>query len=186
MSKDNIGNFFDPEDFEKDKDDENGEAWKPGNIYGKELFRKSIEILNLTDTICAMLPEEDEQAEFTQRLMKENAMLVPVKIKGALGMDIYSLKMENAVIIKVNICQLKDQLWACEAMHEMEAKYLDVLRNEIDTFREIFVKWVTSFDKNNDLPDEWHLFNDPSSFPEDDEPFDAKSFFEDSDPDDEK
>jgi hypothetical protein len=68
----------------------------------------------------------------------------------------------------------------------MEAKYLDVLRNEIDAFREIFVKWVTSFDKNNDLPDEWHLFNDPSSFPEDDEPFDAKSFFEDSDPDDEK
>ena len=185
MSKDNIGNFFDPEDFEKG-DDENGEAWKPENVYGKELFRKSIEILNLTDTICAMLPEEDEQTEFTQRLMKENAMLVPVKIKGALGIDIYSLKMENAVIIKVNICQLKDQLWACETMHDMEAKYLDVLRNEIDAFREIFVKWVTSFDKNNDLPDEWHLFNDPSSFPEDDEPFDAKSFFEDSDPDDEK
>src|SRR5687767_9377854 len=66
MSKDNIGNFFDPEDFEKGDDDEMGEAWKPENVYGKELFRKSIEILNLTDTICAMLPEEDEQTEFTR------------------------------------------------------------------------------------------------------------------------
>jgi hypothetical protein len=185
MSKENIGNFFDPEDFEKG-DEENGEAWKPENVYGKELFRKSIEILNLTDTICAMLPEEDDQSEFTQRLMKENAMLVPVKIKGVMGMDIFSLKMENAVIIKVNICQLKDQLWSCEAIHEMEGKYLDVLRNEINAFREIFIKWVTSFDKNNDLPDEWHLFNDPSAFPGDDEPFDPQSFFDNIDPDDEK
>jgi hypothetical protein len=184
MSRDNFG-FIDPDDFEKD-DDETGEDWKPENVYGKELFRKSIEILNLANTVCSMLPEGDEQAELTQQLIKENATLVPVKIKGAIGMDVYSLKMENAVIIKVNICQLKDQLWACEAMHELEGKYVDVLRNEIAAFKEIFVKWVTAFDRSNDLPDEWHLFNDPSSFPTDDEPFDAKSFFDNFDPDDDK
>ena len=165
MIKDNIGNFFDPDDFQKG-DDESCESWKPENVYGQELFRKSIEILNLTDTICTMLPQEDDKAEFNQRLMKENAMLVPVKIKGAMGMEVYSLKMENALIIKVNICQLKDQLWACEAIHEMEVKYVDVLRNEIAAFKEIFIKWVTSFDKSNDLSDDWHLFNDPADFPE--------------------
>lgn len=180
---DNLGNFHDPDDFDRD-DEKGGDAWKPENIYGNELFKKSIEILNLTETICSMLPEGDRESEFTARLMMENATIVPGKIKGAIAMDIYSLKMENAVIIKVNIMQLKVQLWSCEAIHEMERKYLDVLRDEIEAFRQVFIKWVTSFDKSNDLPDEWHLFNDPSTFPEDDEPFDPKSFFEDFDPDD--
>jgi hypothetical protein len=112
-----------------------------------------------------MLPEDNREAEFTSQVMMENATIVPGKIKGALGMDVYSLKMENAVIIKVNIMQLKVQLWSCEAIHELERKYLDVLRDEIEAFRQIFIKWVTSFDKSNDLPDEWHLFNDPATFP---------------------
>ena len=100
MSKDNIGNFHDPGDFEDD-DEEKDEAWKPENIFGKELFSKSIEILNHTETICSMLPEEEGGvADFTHRLMMENASIIPAKIKGAMGMDIYCLMMENAVIIK--------------------------------------------------------------------------------------
>jgi hypothetical protein len=184
MRKDNLGNFHDPDDFDRD-DEEDGDAWKPEKVYGNELFRKSIDILNLTETICSMLPEDEGESEFTHRLMMENATIVPAKIKGAMVMDVYSLKMENAVIIKVNVMQLKVQLWSCEAIHEMERKYLDVLRDEIEAFRQIFIKWVTSFDKENDLPDEWHLFNDPATFPPD-EPFDPKTFFEDFDPDDEK
>ena len=180
---DNLGGFHDPDDF--DRDHEKGEdAWKPEKIHGNELFRKAIEILNLTETICSMLPEGERECEFTKGLMMENATIVPGKIKGAMSMDTYSLKMENAVIIKVNIMQLKVQLWSCEAIHGMERKYLDVLRDEIEAFRQLFIKWVTSFDKSNDLPDEWHLFNDPSTFPADDEPPDPKSFFEDFDPDD--
>jgi hypothetical protein len=190
MDNDNIGNFFDPDEFEREDDnkDDDGEGWKPDKIFAKELFRKSIEILNLTDTICSMLPgdeEEDDQPGFIQRMMKENAMIIPPKIKGAMAMDAYSLKMENAVIIKINICQLKLQLWSCEALHGLERKYVDVMRTEIEAFREIFVKWVTSFDKTNDYPDEWHLFNDPSTFPQDDEPFNAQDFLDNFDPDDE-
>ena len=99
----------------------------------------------------------------------ENAIKIPAKIKGAMAMDVYSLMMENAVIIKVNILELKAQLWACKELHGIEAQHLDVLKNEITAFQEIFIRWVSSFDKTNDLPDEWHLFNDPSSFPADDE-----------------
>ena len=91
-----------------------------------------------------------------------NKNTVTTKIKGAMAADdIYSLVMENAVIIKVNMCQLKDWLWPCEAIHNVEERYLDVLKNEIKTFKKIFIQWVGSFDKERDLPDEWHLFNDP-------------------------
>ena len=184
MSDNNLGNFFDAENFKNESDDRNSENWKPVKFFGNELFKKGIDILNLTRTICDVLPV-DEHAEITKQLMMENAMLVTSKIKGAMAIDeVYSLVMENAVIIKVNICQLKDQLWACNAIHEVEQKYLDVLNDEIESFKKIFIQWVGSFDKENDLPDEWHLFNDPAKFPEDDEPFDARSFMENFDPED--
>jgi hypothetical protein len=166
MDDDNIGRFFNYHDM-GDDGDEKSENWKPVKQYGKALYRKSIDILNLARTIGDMLPE-DEDADSTRHLILQNAYLVPAKIKGAMVMEYYSLMMENAVIIKVNICQLREQLWACKEFHGLEQQYIDVLRNEIDDFRKIFINWITSFDKKNDLPDEWHLFNDPSAFPNDD------------------
>ena len=53
--------------------------------------------------------------------------------------DVYSLVMENAVIIKVTMCQLKDWLWGCKAIHNVEERYLDVLKKEIKTFKKIFI-----------------------------------------------
>jgi len=185
MSNDNLGNFFDAGSFDDKDDESNSENWKPVKIHGNALFKKAIDILNLTETICDVLPDDDH-ADITRRLMLENAMIVPAKIKGALGVDeVYSIVMESAVIIKVNICQLKAQLWACNAIHDIEDKYLDVLKDEIEEFKKIFIQWVSSFDKENDLPDDWHLFNDPATFPDDDEPFDAKGFMENFDPEDE-
>jgi len=174
MSDDNIGGFFKYHDMEDDNDAK-AESWKPVRQHGKALYRKSIDILHLAQTIADMLPEEDNPIS-TKSLMMQNAYLVPAKILGAMAMEYYSLMIENAVIIKVNICQLREQLWACKEFHGLEQRYIDVLRNEIEIFRKLFVNWVTSFDKENDLPDEWHLFNDPAAFPPD-EPFDAKDFF---------
>ena len=181
---DNIGGFFSYRDLDDD-DDNKGESWKPIKQHGNALFKKAIDILNLTKTMCDVLPE-DEDAEMTKQLMMENAMLVPAKIRGTMVMEYYSLMMNNAVIIKVNICQLREQLWSCKEFYQIEQRYIDVLRDEIEAFRKIFVDWVTSFDKEHDLPDEWHLFNDPASFPDDDEPFDAGKFLADFDPDDEE
>lgn len=189
MSDDNLGGFYEAENFNDGSGEEgNSENWKPVKVHGNLLFKKSIDILNITKTICDVMPD-DEHAEITKRLMLENAMVVSVKIKGTLVEDeIYSIIMESAVLIKVNICELKAQLWACNAIHEVDEKYLDVLNDEIEAFKKIFIKWIGSFEKENDLPDEWHLFNDPASFPEDDddEPFDAKDFFENFNPDDDE
>ena len=180
MSTDNPGNFFDHQSYD---DDENADAWKPVKIHGNALFKKSIDILNITRTIGDLLADA-EGGEDTARLMMDNAMIVPAKIKGAMSMDdVYSLVMERAVIIKVNITELKTQLWACEEIHGIEKKYIAVLKDEIEIFKQLFILWVTSFDKEKDLPDDWHLFNDPASFPADDEPFDADDFLKDFDPD---
>jgi hypothetical protein len=165
MSIDNPGRFFDAEDFDRDDEDK----LKPVNIYGQELFKKAIDILNITTTITDLLPEQPDERAGTADLMLENAYKIPAKIKGAMGMEYYSLMMENAVIIKVNVMELNAQIWACEEMHGIEKKYTQVLENEIAAFKELFIQWIKAFDKTNDLPDGWHLFNDPSTFPDDDD-----------------
>lgn len=162
MNDDNIGNFFDAGDF--GEEEENTESWKPLKLNGNDLFRKSIEILNLTESLCDVLSEND-QSDFTKRMMLQNAVAVPAKIKTAMAVDeIYSLVMENAVLIKINMVQLQEQVCALSALHNVDEKYLDVLRKEIDLFRKIFIKWVSFFEKKNDFPDQWQLFNKPSDF----------------------
>ena len=161
MSIDNPGRFFSAEDFGGDDED----RLRPVNIYGKELYKKAVDILNITTTITELLPEEQDETVTTTALMLENAHKIRSKIRGAMVMELYSLMMENAVIIKVNVMELKAQLWACEEIHGIEKKYTGVLNNEIALFKELFIQWIKAFDKTNDLPDDWHLFNDPNSFP---------------------
>ena len=182
MSIDNPGDFYQAENFGEEKNDN-----QPGSIYGNQLFRKAIDILNITRTISDLLPEDEEETSgtSTKDLMMQNVMAIPGKIKGAMAVDIYSIKMENAVIIKVNMMELKDQIWVCEEVHDADKQYTQVLTDEIAAFKTIFINWIKSFDKMNDVPDSWHIFNDPASFPED-KPFNAEDFFDNFNPDDEE
>ena len=43
MNNDNLGNFFNADDF--GEDDENEESWKPIKVNGNALFKKSVDIL---------------------------------------------------------------------------------------------------------------------------------------------
>jgi hypothetical protein len=166
MSIDNPGNFFDAENFPKD---ENEDSFLPIKILGNLLFKKSIDILNITQTIGDLLAD-DEDGTAAADLMMENALKIMVKVKSALPVDhVYSLVMENAVVIKINAKELLVQLWACEAIHGLEKKYVTVLIDELRMFKAIYIKWVQSFNKESDLPDDWYLFNDPNSFPKDDD-----------------
>ena len=67
-------------------------------------------------------------------------------------------------------------------MHGIEKNYVALLKDEIEIFKQIFIQWVTSFNKEKDLPDDWHFFNDSGSFPAADESFVAGDFSKDSDP----
>ena len=164
-STDNPGGFVGKEDWEDDGDED---FWKPIKVAGRELYNKSIDILNLSSGICDLL-DDAEDGKLTQQLMMENAIRIPAKIRGGMAVDdIYSLVMENAVIIKVNVSELKAQLWACEQLNGIEKKYVDVLKEEIEIFKSLFINWVKCFDRNNDLPDDWWLFNDPDNFKEED------------------
>ncbi|MOA56507.1 hypothetical protein D3C78_1805000 [compost metagenome] len=66
--------------------------------------------------------------------------------------------MESAVIIKIHARELLTQTTLCKMEELVDEKYLQLLRDEIDNFRLLFIDWVNGFDRTNDVPDDWGLF----------------------------
>lgn len=155
------------------------------------LYKKSEEIFKLTQALIQIVPIENEFLQETcVKFMMEDAMLISAKISGAEAVDLYDLKMENAAIIRK--CARELYVRAGSLQHEDDIKdkeYIELLRNEIEAFRLLFIDWVASFDPWNYCIDRWGLFNPPGvsahdKDPDDAIPFNPKDFFENLDFDD--
>jgi hypothetical protein len=109
------------------------------------------------------LDEEDIKTfgEHYKSIMMEDVMIMNAKIRGAEAGDLYSIRMENAVIIKTHAVSLLTATSGLKMMGLSNNKYLQLLRDEIEEFRKLFLEWIQSFDKTNDIPDGWGLFFDP-------------------------
>jgi len=118
------------------------------------VFKKAHEILEITMAIIdAIDPEEDT---FNMRdLMMENAITMTSKIAGAEGGDLYSLRMESAVLIKLAACELKTQTNMLRMDNLTDSEYIQLLRDEVDNFKPLFIEWVKGFDPNDDINDGW-------------------------------
>jgi hypothetical protein len=121
------------------------------------------------------LAEEDIATfgEHYKSMMMEDVMIMNTKLRGAEAGDLYSIRMENAVIIKTHAVSLLTATSGLKMIGLSNNKYLQLLRDEIEEFRKLFVEWINSFDKTNDIPDGWGLFYDPDidykNFEDDDE-----------------
>jgi hypothetical protein len=116
--------------------------------------------------------------------MLVNSMIIPAKIAGAEGGDLYDLRMENAAIIRKAARELITDARGLQMNGFKDIEYLDLLRSEVDEFRVLFAEWVLGFDKENYIIDRWGLFNPPGvnyddHDPDDDIPFDPDRFFDD-------
>lgn len=154
------------------------------------LMQKAMEIVQLTIALDKLIPEENEYLQATRGFMLENAYIIPAKIAGAEGIDLYDLKMENASIIRKAARELSVQAGSLRFEKDIHANdYILLVRNTVDDFRLLFIEWVKTFDINNYIPDAWGLFNPPGVFPEDyfkDDnglPYDSKEKLEDYDRD---
>jgi len=149
------------------------------------LFQKAEQILKITMGLVEIVPKENEfLQETTVRFMMENACIIPTKIAGAVGVELYDLKMENATLIRKAARELYVQAGSLGFDGAiLDKDYIHLLRTEIDEFKLLFVDWVTGFDKWNYIKDDWGLFNPPGvnandKDPDDDIPFDPDAFFD--------
>jgi len=163
MDMDDDNDFeFEDEDFNDDWDNE--EVRKEmqehhDRVHNMPLMKKADEILHLTEAIVVTINEDDDVLHMREQMMA-NALIIMPKIAGAEGGDLYTLRMENAVIIKIHARELLAQTSLVKAEKLANATDVQVLRDTIEEFRTLFVEWVKGFDKTNDIPDEWGLFYD--------------------------
>ncbi|MGB5943608.1 MAG: hypothetical protein WBG71_12065 [Leeuwenhoekiella sp.] len=167
------------------------DAFENRNKYRETpLFKKATEILKLANRIAEIAanyePEKNDnhESEILQSqamMIREDASIIPAKIAGAWGADLYAHKMEKAAIIRKCAKDLSLHMTSLEIYGFKETEYLNLLRDEIEAFRILFAEWVKTFDPWNYIIDEWGLFNPPGinyddADPDDDLPFDPDDF----------
>jgi len=141
--------------------EDDDESMSFDEIEKSPLHQKGMDILQMVMALNEHIEPEDEMSAHQLKFMMEDAMQIPPKIAGAMSIELYDLKMENAAIIRKCARQVKvstNQFWG---MSKETDEYLHLLRNEVDEFRELFIDWVEKFDPWNYIIDRWGLFNPP-------------------------
>jgi hypothetical protein len=126
------------------------------------VFRKSEELVELAEAIAGSL-KEDAKTEFLAAEMMTNAYLIQAKIAGAEGGSLYSLRMQNAVLIKLAAQDMFNAVSAASMVEIGEEDYVDLMRDKVEEFRVVFVDWIRGFDKTYDIPDSWAIRFDTST-----------------------
>jgi hypothetical protein len=144
------------------------------------VYQKAQELFDLVEVIAEAL-KEDEMKESLATQMFSNAAMIQAKIAGAEGGGLYSLRMQNAVLIKLAVHDMFNAVSFASMVEINEEDYVDLMRDKVEEFREVFVEWIRSFDKSYDIPDNWAIRFDTST-PEQEKleelMFDEERFFD--------
>lgn len=143
---------FDEEEYEKER------KLEKDRIANLPIVIKAKDMITTIRGFLASVENDEDKLDLKSQLMGDIA-IINAKIAGAEAMDYYSGKMENAVLIKIHAMSILTSTHAFEMMEIGNAEYLDLIRAEVESFRELFVAWKSTFDRNNDFPDDWGLFN---------------------------
>jgi hypothetical protein len=95
--------------------------------------------------------------------MISNSYLIQGKIANAEGGSLYSLKMQNAVLIKYAVQNMFNAVSGASMIEIGEEDYVDLMRDKVEEFRLAFVDWIRGFDKSFDIPDNWAIRFDTST-----------------------
>lgn len=130
------------------------------------IYQKAELLFQLVESLAASLPEENELLQSMKDIMRADAMMLPAKIAGAEAGGIYSIKMQNAAIIRYHAMSLYTQVGGLRMYDDtIDKKFIQHIRTEIENFRLLFINWVNGFDKSDYIWDDWELFNPKGAIP---------------------
>lgn len=133
------------------------------------IYIKAFEIFKLIHSFDSVLAEIDDDLIQSQRsFLIENGSLIPAKIAGAEGSDLYDIRMENAAIIRKAAREIFVTVGSFRYLGLKEEDYTNLIREKIDEFKILFREWVEGFDPSNYIYDDWGLFNPPGAQPDED------------------
>lgn len=133
------------------------------------IYKKAKEIQRLVESLITLikeseLPYADEvDLELIREKLTEmelNAGEIPILIASASHPHSpYDYNMENAVYIKKAAYELLGDAVYIEDLGLKDIDYLELLHDEIEAFRLLFIEWVKSFELWKYAGDDWGLFN---------------------------
>ncbi len=130
------------------------------------IYQKAELLFQLVESLAASLPEDNELLQSMKEIMRADAMMLPAKIAGAEAGNIYSIRMQNAAIIRYHAMSLHTQVGGLSLYDEsIDTSFINLIRTEIENFRLLFIDWVNSFDTSNYIWDDWELFNPKGAIP---------------------
>ena len=152
--------FWDDDEEEmSDEEYEQERKAEKQRVNNLPIVKKARDLLNTIQAFNATVEDDEETIDLKSSLLGD-VSIINAKIIGAEAGDLYTIRMENAVLIKVSAVNIKTTIFAFEMFEVGNPEYLDLIRNEIEDFRKIFVEWVASFDRTNDMmEDEWGIWN---------------------------
>jgi len=128
------------------------------NYNDLPVLKKANDILKVTFALSDIIDKEKDELMLADQMLS-NALTIPSKIAGAEGGNLYSIRFDNATLIKLSARELLAQASLVEKEGLCDKEYVQLLRDEIEEFRILFLNWVSSFDKDDDLEDEWNIRN---------------------------
>ncbi len=149
--------IFDDDDFESEEEFEKQRQEERRRVENLPITKKGKEIFETVSSLIATIDLEKDKFRYQETLFEDIA-IINAKIRGAEAGDLYTLRMENAVLIKVHARSIITITSGLKMMNLGYEEHLNLLREEMDEFRIVFVDWVNSFDKSDDIPDDWGLF----------------------------
>lgn len=155
-------------DDDKFNDEEEGEEWKPKPTKEacKAMYLQWQQVMMLLKGALDGIESKGDAAlsgsfpnsywDHYKQTIFGGGYEVAVKIKSS-EVGLYTIRMENAAIIRKNAQYIHTALLTLMLENAVEESYITAIREEIDTFRELFKKWVATFEKD-EFEDEWGLF----------------------------
>lgn len=70
------------------------------------IYQKAELLFQLVESLAASLPEDNELLQSMKDIMRADAMMLPAKIAGAEAGNTYSIRMQNAAIIRFHAMSL--------------------------------------------------------------------------------
>jgi len=124
-------------------EDDEGDERKPNATADacKDLYKKWNEIMIMLNGALGSLKDlPDEEVSFlTSRkaMILGDAFEVGAKIRSSEAGGIYVIRMENAAIIRKNAQSVKSFILSLMIEGEVDEEHGEIIRNEIDEFRQI-------------------------------------------------
>lgn len=136
------------------------------------IFKKGKEIWDITHKLIELIPPENPRLQEVGQWMQLDAANLSIKVSGAEAGDLYDIKMEAAATIRASARELLVQTHSLEMYGFKETYYFQLLRDEVEEYRLLFIDWINTFDPWNYVIDRWGLFNPPGVHPDDIDPDD--------------